>query len=117
LPQVAGQYLNDDDGFPCADFALLKPLKRSAEYGAIRRRVADPKPLDAWQVDGLHYFVFALRPPEGAPTGEAPVALFTMTGADEDPPAVALVITPGVDPKHPQVVDLRRPGTPFTVPL
>lgn len=68
-------------------------------------------------MDGLHYFVFALRPPEGAPAGEAPVALFTMTGADEDPLAAALVITPSADPKHPKVVDLRRPGTPFTVHL
>ena len=50
------------ENYPCADTALLVPLKRSALYGSIRKRVADLKPVDSWQEDGVHYFVFQLKP-------------------------------------------------------
>jgi len=111
---TAGQYFDADDGLPCADFKLLAPLKHSAEYRAIRRRVAELKPLDAWQLDGLHYFVFALKRPEDAPADAAdPVALFIM-GA-EPSPVSALVITPRPEGEQADVQDLRNPGKPFKV--
>jgi hypothetical protein len=57
------------DTLPCADFGLLGPLKRSREYASIRKRVADPKPIDAWQMDMVHYFLFQLpRPGSSLPT-------------------------------------------------
>ncbi len=67
---------------PCADYALLVPLKRSRECGAIRSRVSDLRPSDAWQQDGLHLFVFRLRSIEGdviAPA-DPPVAVFAGVG-------------------------------------
>ena len=104
------------DSLPCADFGLLAPLKRSPEYAAIRRRVADPKPVDAWQMDMLHYFLFPLPAVKEPANGEAPYALFTMRWEDNGPVS-ALVITPHADGKQAEVVDLRQPGTVSTVPL
>jgi hypothetical protein len=72
---------------PCADTALLVPLKRSGEYRALRPRVAGLSPLDHWQEEGLHFFVFALRHAAAAAEGgaavvakdvEPPVAVFAM---------------------------------------
>ena len=69
---------------------LLKPLKRSARYAAIRPRVADPKPLDAWQTQGPHYFLFQLHAVNGDP--EPPCALFTMRWEDNEPLSVIIVM-------------------------
>ena len=115
--RLAGEYLDADDGFPCADFSLLVPLKRSREYATLRRRVADPKPLDAWQVDQLHYFVFELRPVRGADGLDAtPVALFVMASNGRAPTSV-LLVGPGREAGKAQVTDLRRPDAPFTIHL
>src|SRR5215203_4827565 len=61
-----------DDDLPCADFGLLDLLKHSPEYRAMRRRGAAPKPVDAWQSNSLHYFVFKLRPTQRAAEGRSP---------------------------------------------
>lgn len=92
------------EDLPCADFGLLGPLKRSIEYKAIRSRVATPTPVDAWQFDGEHYFVFELRPENDAVT----FALFKMRWEDNGPLS-ALLITPTADGKHAEVRDVRRP--------
>jgi hypothetical protein len=106
------------DDLPCADFAFLKPLKRSAEYRAIRRRVADPKPIDAWQDEGWHYFLFQLLPENGQPASKAmaPVVLFTMVGSDSTPVS-ALVITPRPGVGQAEVMNLRQPESVYTVDL
>jgi hypothetical protein len=116
LARLAGEYLDTNDSLPGADFKLLAPLKRSAEYGAIRGRVAALKPLDAWQLNAFHYFVFALRRGDDAPadTGN-PVALFAMNG--ETRPAFALVFTPDADGGQADVQDLRNPGPSFKMDL
>jgi hypothetical protein len=86
------QFLKNSANLPCAEMDLLVPLKRSQEYRAIRAKVADLKPLDAWQEYGIHYFLFGLRPEaESAP---APFALFAMAGGNIAPLS-AMVITPG----------------------
>jgi hypothetical protein len=100
------------DNLPCADFALLARLKRSPEYASIRKRVADPKPVDAWQLNMLNYFLFQLRPLEDV----TPFALFTMSW-EHDGPLSALVITPDAEGKHAQVVNLRQPDSVQTVVL
>lgn len=116
MSRLAAEYLDDNDGLPCADFKLLAPLKRSAEYRAIRPRVSEIKPLDAWQLDALHYFVFALKRPADAPADAGdPVALFIM-GTDPAPIS-ALVIAPKPDGAQADVQDLRKPGAPFKVRL
>jgi hypothetical protein len=107
---------------PCADYALLVPLKRSRVYGAVRKRVADLRPADAWQQDGLHFFVFTLRPPDGAPgTGgagaggagapaEGPLAIFAMRPEAREPVS-AVVVTPSAEGgADPEITDLRQPA-------
>jgi hypothetical protein len=78
--------------YPCADAALIAPLKKSREYRAVCPRLAGPAPVDSWEDEGLHYFVFQMQSEEGAAEGaEPPVAMFTMR-RDEPEPASALVV-------------------------
>ena len=105
------------DSLPCADFEFLKPLKLSPQYAAIRKRVANPKPVDAWQANLIHTFVFQLKPAADAPADAGvPYALFSMS-FDYDGPAKAVVITPDVSGIHVQVENLLQPGVVQTVPL
>lgn len=116
LARVADEHIDTNDGLPGADFNLLGPLKRSAEYGAIRGRVAELKPLDAWQLNDYHYFVFALRRGDDAPgDSQDPVALFVMNG--ETRPFSALVLTPDAEGAQADVQDLRNPGPSFKTDL
>ncbi len=93
------------------------PLKRSPEYRAIRPRVAELKPDDAWQEEGLHFFAFELRPEEGAAVvkDEPPMAVFAMH-PEETNPISAVVITPSLNGKEAEVLDLRRPDSAYTAP-
>ena len=92
---------------PCAGYALLVPLKRSRECGAIRSRVSDLRPSDAWQQDGLHLFVFRLRSIEGdviAPA-DPPVAVFAMR-PDVQTPVSAVVVRSRGDNQEPEITPL-----------
>ena len=114
--RLADQYDVSAD-LPCADAAFLVPLKRSCEYGAIRKRVADLRPVDSWQDDQFHFFVFAVRPAENAPaTSEAPVSVFAMH-AESTGPVSAVVVTPSPDGMQAEVQDLREPGNVYMMPL
>jgi hypothetical protein len=104
-----------EDDLPCADFGLLVPVKRSEEYAAIRKRVADPKPVDAWRMGIDNYFVFELRP--AADAAEVPsFALFKIRWEDYAP-ALAVVVTPSADGAEVQAVDLRQGGPAYKVSL
>src|SRR5215207_1354497 len=94
----------DEAAEPCPDYGLLVPLKRSREYRAVRARVSDLRPTDAWQQDGLHFFVFALRGDEGDATNqtEPPVAVFAMRPDTQDPVS-AVVVRPRPDGQEPEV--------------
>ena len=107
LGRLAAEYVNDEDGLSPADFNLLAPLKRTAEYGRIRSRVNALKPADAWSLEELHYFVFTLNRPEGSAAD--PYALFVMNG--EAKPVSALVIQPNEDGAEADVETLGLPGT------
>ncbi len=114
----------------CPDVKLLVPLKRSPEFAAIRRRVADPHHSDACVEDGLHFFVFQLHPAEGATTSlpgangrapgltaaQAPVAVFAMDPQSTTPHS-AVVVTPGPDGAEAEITDLREPGRRYTAPV
>ena len=114
--RFADQYDVSAD-LPCADAALLIPLKRSREYGAIRKRVADLRPVDSWQEDQFHFFVFALRPEENAPaTSEPPLAVFAMQRESTEPIS-AVVVTASPDGAQAEVRDLREPDTVYMMPL
>ena len=117
VPQrFADQYGVSAD-LPCADASLLLPLKRSREYGAIRKRVADLRPVDSWQEDQVHFFVFTLRPEDNAPaTPEPPLAVFAMHRGSTEPVS-AVVVTASPDGMQAEVRSLREPDTVYTMPL
>jgi hypothetical protein len=114
--QIARQQVGDD--LPCADTKLLAPLKRSAEYRTIHPRLADIHPLDNWQQDGLHYFVFPLKAADGTlvSADDAPVAVFTMHPEAPQPVSV-VVVTPSLNGGEAEVVDVRQPESSYTLPL
>ena len=78
-------------------------------------------PLDHWQEEGLHFFVFALRPENGTSNGaaslpaEPPVAVFALH-PEEPAPVSAVVVTPSAGGKEAQVLDLRKPENAYTAP-
>ena len=115
--KIATQYAPVDN-LPCADFALLVPLKKSSEYRTIRPRIANPKAIDSWQEEGLHFFVFELKSTNGATVhpSDLPVAVFTMHPAEVAPVSV-VVVTPSPDGAEAEVVDLRQPDSAYTAPL
>jgi len=111
--KIASQYVPDDD-LPCADFALLGPLRASDEFASIRDRLADDV-LDSWQEDELHFYVFPLRSTEVEAAGEPPVAVFVMHPA-EATPLSAVVVTPRPDGAEAEVRDLRAPDATYVAP-
>ena len=123
MHQLVEQKLGGEDDLPCADYALLVPLKRSRAYGAVRKRVADLRPADAWRQEGFHFFVFDLRPTDGGPDAgaagartEGPVADFAMH-PEATEPVSAVVVTPGVGDGAAEIVNLLRPESAYTAPL
>ena len=116
LGRLAAEYVNDEDGLAPANFFLLTPLKRSAEYGKIRDRVTRLKPVDAWSLDNLHYFVFDLAGRDGKTAGaDTPVALFVMS--NDEKPVSALVIQPNGRGGEAEVEDLRNPNALFKMAI
>ena len=108
--RATGQLAPDADVIKSPDFGLLGPLKRSPEYAEMRKRVAEPMPIDAWEMDMVHYFIFQLKPLEDAPAGaEPPYVLFEMRYEDYGPLSV-LLITPKPNGEEAEVVNLRAPG-------
>jgi hypothetical protein len=112
--QLAGEH-GESEQKPCADAALLVPLKRSREYGAIRPRVADLRPVDSWQEDNLHFFVFQLRREdnEQPAQAEAPVAVFAMQ-QESKTPFSAVVVTPSATSDQAEIKDLRQIDRVYT---
>jgi hypothetical protein len=114
--QIATQYA-PADALPCADFALLVPLKKSPEYRTIRPRIANPKAIDSWQEEGLHFFIFELKPANGAAVdpSKTPVAVFTMH-PEEPAPISVVVVTPSTSGAEAEVEDLRQPERAYMAP-
>ena len=115
--QIATQHGPADD-LPCADFTLLAPLKKSADYRTIRPRIANPQAIDSWQEDDLHFFVFELRAAEGAASSaaEPPVTVFTMH-PEEPAPISVVVVTPSASGEEAEIMDVRQPETAYSVPV
>ncbi len=72
------------DALPCADPALLGPLKRSFAYATWRKRLIDRRPVDSWEANLCHSFVFA------TPTT---YVVFVMRWEDDEPFMVIEVAT------------------------
>jgi hypothetical protein len=104
---------------PCADYKLLVPLKRSREHGAVRKRVADLRPADAWQQEGFHFFVFELHIDGNIAdtlVTPAPLAVFAMHPEVKEP-LTAVVVTPSSDGAEAEIRDLREPDSAYTAPI
>jgi hypothetical protein len=109
---LAAEYINDEDGLAPANFFLLAPLKRSPEYASIRSQVAELKPIDAWSLENLHYFVFAMKPRSDVPVdAEYRVAMLVMNN-DEKLVSALVIRTNGSDCEA-HVQDLCHPGKSF----
>jgi hypothetical protein len=101
--------------------AFLVPLANSAEFAAVRPRVAGGRFLDSWQEDGLHFFVFRLAPVDAAATGHAaggepPVAVFAMH-PESSGPVSAVVVTPLPGGAEAEVRDLCAPDSVYVAPV
>lgn len=102
---------------PCADYKLLVPLKRSREYGAVRKRVADLRPADAWQQEGFHFFVFELMADRAdSLVAVSPLAVFAMHPEVREPVS-AVVVTPNSAAAEAEIRDLRQPDSAYTAPI
>jgi hypothetical protein len=96
-------------------------LKASAEFAAIGPRVLTEVPLDSWQEDLLHFFVFPLRPVDGAANelgveSDGPVAVFVMDTASPAPVA-AVVVTPSLNGAEAAIQHLRAPQVDSVAPV
>jgi hypothetical protein len=118
MHQLVADRLGVEDNLPCADSALLVPLKRSKEYRAIRKRVADLHPADAWQQEGFHFFVFVLRAEDDTDgvVPEPPVAVFAMHPAENEPIS-AVIVTPSSDGAEAEIRNVREPDSVYTAPI
>ena len=111
---IASQYAPADN-LPCADAALLVPLKKSPEYRTIRPRVANPRAIDSWQEDGLHFFVFQLHPVNGGEnsSAEPPVTVFCMH-PEAATPISAVVVTLSLSGEEAEIMNLREPENTYS---
>ena len=105
-----------DADLPCADTALIAPLKRSPEFRGIRSRIADHHLLDSWQDEGFHFFVYLLHGDvEGEAGAEPPVVVFAIQPETKQLVS-AVTVTPGRGGGDAKIADLRDPGTTDTAP-
>lgn len=97
------------------------PLKRSPEFRTIRSGLlgrAPHRPVDSWQEDGFHFFVFALTANGLNPadvSNETPVAVFAMHH-DVGEPVSGVTVTPRADGTA-EVRSLRDPDVTYSAPL
>jgi hypothetical protein len=106
-----------DADLPCADTALIAPLKRSTEFRGIRSRIADHHLLDSWQDEGFHFFVYLLHGDvEGEAGAEPPVVVFAIQPESKELVS-AVTVTPGRGGSDAKIEDLREPGDTYTAPL
>jgi hypothetical protein len=93
--------LEQMDAQPAAAPGLRHVVERSPQFAQIVPRLAQPEPVDTWEADMLHYFVYELA---SQADGAAAHALFVARWED-DVPVAASVFTQGTD-GPPQVHDL-----------
>jgi glycosyltransferase involved in cell wall biosynthesis len=111
---IASEYLLGED-VPPAALTLLPTIYASPEFAAIRDRVSDTRPMDSWQQDGLHFFVFVLRAAEPVAV-DGPTAVFTMH-PDLSEPVSAVMVTPRPGGAEAEVKDLRNLEVVYAAPI
>jgi hypothetical protein len=112
--QITSEYSVGDE-VPGADLALLANVHACREFDVLRGRLADTAPIDSWQQDGLHFFVFQLVP-EINSSLEPPTAVFTVSPEVPDPLS-AVLVTPQRDGGEAEVKDLCNPETVYAAAL
>jgi hypothetical protein len=90
------------EDLPKADEALADVLEKSGEFNAIRHRLSNLGPMDSWQADMKHYFLYELKPDAEA---ENATALFVMSW-DYDEPISGMVVTTDQADGNARVVQL-----------
>jgi hypothetical protein len=103
---------------PCADGALLAPLRTSTEFAGVRERLACEEPVDSWTEDDFHFFVFELKTlPEAEETAglDPPVAVFAMH-AESSAVISAVTVEPRAGNEEAEIRDLRAAEVAYTAP-
>jgi hypothetical protein len=96
-------------------------LKRSAEFRALRGRLAGTAPhpvYDSWLDDGFHFFVFVLASVgngEGA-TEHTSFAVFAMHPESPEPVS-AITVVPNGTGAEAEITNLCPPGGSYMAPL
>jgi hypothetical protein len=89
------------DEQPAAADGLRQVVEKSGQFTLIKARLAQPDPVDSWEADMLHYFVYTLRPhADGRPAH----ALFVARWEDDTPVSAPLFLFN--DGTEPEVRDL-----------
>ena len=88
---------------PAAD-GLRRVVENSRQFALIAPRLAQPDPVDSWEADMLHYFVYTLRPhADGRPAH----VLFVARWEDDVPVSASLFLFN--EGSQPEVRDLSAP--------
>jgi hypothetical protein len=100
---------------------LLAPLKRSAEFRALRGRLAGTAPhpvYDSWLDEGFHFFVFLLASNgNGAGAAEqSSFAVFAMHPESPEPVS-AITVVPQQSGAEAEITNLQPPGGSYFAPL
>jgi hypothetical protein len=93
--------LEQMDAQPPAAPGLRHVVERSAPFARLAPRLAGPDPVDTWEADMLHYFVYELTPDA---TGRAAHALFVARWEDDEPVAASIFLDGAGD--SPQAISL-----------
>lgn len=98
--------------------ASLSMVASSPAYEGLQDRIASPLPIDAWEEEGLHFFVFQLHGTDsmGGSQAEAPVAVFTLR-PDEAESISVVTVSPGQDGEEALITNVGAPEMSYTVPL
>jgi hypothetical protein len=115
MQEERAMQLAPGDDLPCANTALLVPLKRSPEYRQIHPRLAGIQPIDSWLELDHHFFVFQLKEAPDFVGPEPPVAVFAMH-PDQPTPVSVVVVEPSQNGEHAWVRDLHDPDKPYNAP-
>jgi peroxiredoxin/uncharacterized membrane protein YphA (DoxX/SURF4 family) len=111
-----GQSSASDGAAEPADTRLLDVLMRSGEFQTLQERTADPRLVDSWQEDGLHFFTFGLAPADGEELSPEPATAVFVMRPGVDVPVSAVIVTPS-DDGEPDVINLRGTGGGDTGPV
>lgn len=98
------------DEQPAAAEGLRQVVEKSPQFAQILPRLAQADPVDSWEADMLHYFVYALSPGPG----DSPAHALFVARWEDDFPIAASVVTQraGGEPEVRNLVVTMAPAAP-----